>query len=302
MKKGLEDYFGKGMRAPVPSTKGNPISAVIQRRTKCGDRQQGTGDNRDGSSHTNKPDGHGVSNNNQCSAANMTKGNKYCQSGSNDKGQNKKARSDDNNSGGKKSTQQKQVSKETVEQRDFVVDLESISALLRKKSLRVKTAKKKSAKKKQEERVEKSTKQKKKAAFVPNPDNAGEEKDKEEVVVKELAVCFRCVVAFTICVNRGNDAKGRFDEKIVEGLSFLRKYLEKATCILPSRKDQRLIAIKTEADLPKYQGTMKNYFNIPNPMAFSKLTQEGGRLIKGSAVMGFLLDPREYLDDGAEDL
>ena len=37
-------------------------------------------------------------------------------------------------------------------------------------------------------------------------------------------------------------------------------------------------------------------------MTFSKVTQEGGRLIKGSAVMGFLLDPREYLDDGAEDL
>ncbi len=31
MKKGLEDYFGKGKRTPVPSTKGNPISTVVQR-------------------------------------------------------------------------------------------------------------------------------------------------------------------------------------------------------------------------------------------------------------------------------
>jgi hypothetical protein len=57
MKKGLEDYFGKGKRAPVPSMKGNPISAVVQRRTKRGDTQQGTGGKGDGSFRA-KPDGH----------------------------------------------------------------------------------------------------------------------------------------------------------------------------------------------------------------------------------------------------
>ena len=44
---------------------------------------------------------------------------------------------------------------------------------------------------------------------------------------------------------------------------------------------------------------MKNYFNIPNPMAFSSMHQEGGRVIKGSAVMGFLLDPKECLANAA---
>ena len=47
---------------------------------------------------------------------------------------------------------------------------------------------------------------------------------------------------------------------------------------------------------------MKNYFNIPNPMAFLNVNQEGGRVIKGSAVMGFLLDPKECLDDATGDL
>ncbi len=49
MRKGLKDYFCKGKRAPVPSTEGNPISAVVQRHTKRGDTQQGMGGDVDGS-------------------------------------------------------------------------------------------------------------------------------------------------------------------------------------------------------------------------------------------------------------
>jgi hypothetical protein len=37
---------------------------------------------------------------------------------------------------------------------------------------------------------------------------------------------------------------------------------------------------------------MKIYYSIPNAMAFSNVTQEGGRVIKGSAIMGFSLDPK----------
>ncbi len=181
------------------------------------------------------------------------------------------------------------------------MDLESMGALLKKKSLRDKAAKKKAAKKKQEESVEKTTKQKK-AMFVPDPDNAGVEKDKEEAAIKEVTICFKCVIGFAIHVNKGNHAKGGFNKKIARGPSFLCKYLDKAACILPSGKDQRLNPIKTKADRPKYQVIMKNYFNIPNPMAFLNVTQEGGRVIKGSAVMGFSLDPKECLDNATGDL
>ena len=47
---------------------------------------------------------------------------------------------------------------------------------------------------------------------------------------------------------------------------------------------------------------MKNYFNIPNLMAFSNVNQDGGRVIKGSAVMGFSINPKECLDDAAGEL
>jgi hypothetical protein len=50
---------------------------------------------------------------------------------------------------------------------------------------------------------------------------------------------------------------------------------------------------------PRILTKIKNYFNIPNPMVFSNVTQQGGRIIKGSAVMGFLLNPKKSLDNAA---
>ncbi len=47
---------------------------------------------------------------------------------------------------------------------------------------------------------------------------------------------------------------------------------------------------------------MKNYFIIPNPVGYSNVTQEGGWVIKGLAIMGFSLDPKECLDNTAGDL
>ncbi len=129
------------------------------------------------------------------------------------------------------------------------------------------------------------------------PQETGGKKDEEEV-----AVCFTCVVGFAIRVDKGNNSKGGFDKKISEGLAFLCKYLDKAACILPSGKDPWLNPIKSKTDLPKYQVIMKNYFSIPNPMAFSNVTRDGGRVIKGSAVMGFLIDPKECMEEAAGDL
>ncbi len=44
---------------------------------------------------------------------------------------------------------------------------------------------------------------------------------------------------------------------------------------------------------------MNNYFSIPNPMAFSNVTQDGWKMIKGLAVIGFSLHPKECLDNAA---
>ena len=173
---------------------------------------------------------------------------------SNKDGQNnKKSRSDNEESAGEKSNKNK--SEKEKEQAGFTVDLESMSALMKKKSPKTKAAKQKKDKEKQEDSAKK-TKQtsKKKAMFkLAKLEEAGEKKNEEEV-----AVCFKCVVGFAICIDKGNNAKGSFDKKISEGLTFLREYLDKAACILPSGKDWQLSPIKTKADLPKYQVIMKN--------------------------------------------
>ena len=54
--------------------------------------------------------------------------------------------------------------------------------------------------------------------------------------------------------------------------------------------------------MPKYQVTMKTFFSISNPRAFNNVNQEGGRVIKGSAVMGFSQDPETCLLDASGDL
>ena len=96
--------------------------------------------------------------------------------------------------------------------------------------------------------------------------------------------------------------KGGFAKKLSKGLTFLRDFVDPAACILPNRKDKRLGPIKLKSDLPKYQLTMRNYFNIPNQMAFSNINQDNGRVIKGSAIMGFSINPKNCLDNGAGDL
>jgi hypothetical protein len=47
---------------------------------------------------------------------------------------------------------------------------------------------------------------------------------------------------------------------------------------------------------------MRNYFNIPNQMAFLNVNQDNGRVIKGSAIMGFSTNPKNCLEDAAGDL
>jgi hypothetical protein len=54
--------------------------------------------------------------------------------------------------------------------------------------------------------------------------------------------------------------------------------------------------------MPKYQVTMRNFFCIPNPRAFNNVNADGGRVIKGSEIMGFTENPQQCLEDAAGDL
>jgi hypothetical protein len=189
---------------------------------------------------------------------------------------NKKPRSDNEESAGEQS--------KGTEQAGPIVDLESMSASMKKKSPKTLTPKQKKDKKKQ--------------TFAPEESEESGKKKKEE----EVAVNFQCVIGFTIRVDKGNNMKGGFNKKLSEGMTFLRDFVDPADCILPNGKDKRLGPIKSKSDLPKYQLTMRNYFNIPNHMAFSNVNQDNGRVIKGSAIMGFSINPKNCLDDAAWDL
>jgi hypothetical protein len=151
-----------------------------------------------------------------------------------------------------------------------------------RKSSKAEIPKSKKSKEKQEDSAKKLNQTpRKKATFAPEESEESVKKKEEE----EVAVNSQCVIGFAIRVDRGNNAKGGFDKKLSKGLTFLREFVDPAACILPNGKDKRLGPIKSKSDLPKYQLTMRHYFNIPKPnqMAFSNVNQENGRVIKGSA-------------------
>ncbi len=110
IKKGIKDYFGKGKRVSAPSMEGDPVTTVVQR---C--KSHGTKSSR-------------------------------VEGLSNDKGQNKKPRSDDKNSGEDEGKKVNEGTERKVNQEGFAVDLESMGAQLKKKSTKGKQSKTKAPK------------------------------------------------------------------------------------------------------------------------------------------------------------
>jgi hypothetical protein len=105
----------------------------------------------------------------------------------------------------------------------------------------------------------------------------------------------KCVLAFAIRVDKGKDTKAGFDKKIVAALSFLQTYIDKEL-------DSSRSPIKEKADVPAFQVILRRYFDIPNKRAVNTVNQDGGRAIKGSAVMGFSLDPQKCVEEASGDL
>jgi hypothetical protein len=110
------------------------------------------------------------------------------------------------------------------------------------------------------------------------------------------------VVGFAIRVNKGNNAKHAFDNRLMEGLQFIQQYVDKNACFLPHEKGKKLEPIHSKNDMPKYQVVIKGYFYIPNKNLFSNVQQENGRVVKGSGLMGFKLDPQQCLKEAGGDL
>jgi hypothetical protein len=102
------------------------------------------------------------------------------------------------------------------------------------------------------------------------------------------------VVAFAIKFDKGKDTKAGFDKKIVAALSFLQTYIDKPAAFFSIDKlDSSRPPIKEKAEVPAFKVILRRYFDIPNKRAFNSVNQDGGRVIKGSAVMGFSLDPQK---------
>ena len=108
-------------------------------------------------------------------------------------------------------------------------------------------------------------------------------------------------MGFAIRVDKGNNTKAAFDKKLMEGLTFIQQYVDKSACFLPHEKDKKLEPIRSKNDMPKYQVVLKGYFRIPNN-SFSNVQQENSRVVKGSGIMGFSLDPQQCLEEASGDL
>jgi hypothetical protein len=144
---------------------------------------------------------------------------------------------------------------------------------------------------KTKEQVKKTQSRKPKIAFGPTE------------VEKEKTIAYKeCVVGFAIRVDKGNNTKQAFNKKLMEGLQFIQQYVDNHTCFLPHEKDKKLKPIRNKNDMPKYQVVMKGYFCISNNNSFGNLQQENIRVVKGSGIMGFKLDPQQCLEEASEDL
>ena len=111
------------------------------------------------------------------------------------------------------------------------------------------------------------------------------------------------MVAFSVRVDKGKDTQAAFCKKLISALSFLQAHIDTHTSFFAiDESDSSRPPIRGKADLPIYQVILCRYFAIPNERAFDNVNQEGGRAIRGSAVIGFSLDPRKCLEEAAGDL
>jgi hypothetical protein len=186
-----------------------------------------------------------------------------------------KSSDDENSHRSKRTKSDDEVLAIEGEQPDSIkVNLEAMKGSLRKKGTGM-------AKSKKLEKKDKKT-----ATFAEAAGKGAAQRPEAEVKYD------KCVVPFTIRVHKGKDTKAAFDKKIIAALSFLQNYIDKHAAFFSiDASDSSRPPIKEKADVPAFQVILHKYFDIPNKRAFDSVNQDGGRAIKGSAIMGFSLDP-----------
>jgi hypothetical protein len=268
-KRTMDQYFGPGERVLPPSRGGTPVQSILlQRLTKSATGVEGQ-----------KPNTEQNDNEEKGKEANACR------------------KKDSTTTTGNLSGQQPNTNKDNQAEYEEVaveeepeVDLEGFSTGVRPKGQGSrKRDKKRNAEKKTGEQVKQSEARKPKIAFT--------EAEKPKTISYN-----QCMVGFAIRVDKGNNAKQAFDKKLMEGLQFHQQYVDKNACFLPHEKDKKLEPKHSKSDMPKYQVVMKGYFCIPNNNSFINVQQESGRVVKGSRLMGFELDPQQCLEEAGGDL
>jgi hypothetical protein len=286
-KKGLEDFFGQGPQVSAPSREGTLINAVVQQRENRSNDGKG-GDK----PHLTRL----VSLNGLTTAYAMKK---LQAEGGGERGKDEqtmgkkdtkkmtcKSLDDKNSRRSKRTKSDDKVLAIEGDQPDGVkVNLEAMKGSLRKKGTGM-------AKSKGLEKKDKKT-----ATFAEAAGKGTARRPEAEIKYN------KCIVAFTIIVDNVKDTKAAFDKKIIAALSFLQNYInEHAAFFSIDALDSSRPPIKEKADVPAFQVILRKYFDIPNKRAFDSMTQDKGRAIKGSAIMGFSLDPRKCSDEAAGNL
>ncbi len=100
-------------------------------------------------------------------------------------------------------------------------------------------------------------------------------------------------------MERTKDTKGGFDKKLMEGLMFMH---DKNTSFHPIKPGATLKAIKEKGVFPKFQVSSRSYFCVPSTRAFNNINAEASHTIRGSAIMGFMENPEQFLEEAAGDL
>jgi hypothetical protein len=82
----------------------------------------------------------------------------------------------------------------------------------------------------------------------------------------------------------------------------MQTYINKNASFHPIWSDKVLKPIKGKDNMLKYQVTMRNFFCVSNPRAFNNINTNGGRVIKGLAIMRFMNNSQQCLDNAVGDL
>jgi hypothetical protein len=206
-KNDLLKYFSDGARVPAPTIAGTPINAVTQRR-----ESRVTGNN--------VPD----------EAGDKEGGTKKSESRKSSKTTPSKVSMPEDETNKGTETRKWKTPQAGGMEGEHEVNLESMNKTPLKEKGKKRESKKKKKKEKTAEEKDKGAKSKKKATFA-------ETVEKEATQAQRIEYK-KCIVGFAIRVDKGNNTKGGFDKKLIEGLTFMQTYIDKHASFHPIGKDQ----------------------------------------------------------------